>query len=69
MSEKMRLQTLDESDDARDDLTLAALEAAGRGDGPQAARCRAAFEAYESAIESGQPRSNPESTEGHRWTA
>lgn len=57
MSEKISLHTLDESDDARDALSLAVLEAAGRGDGPRAARCRAAFAAYEAAIESGQPRS------------
>ena len=52
----MRLLTLDESDDARDSLTLAALEMAGRGDGRHADRCRLAFEAYESAIDAGQPK-------------
>lgn len=56
MSEKMRLQTLDESDDARDDLTLSALQAAGRGAGPHAERCRQAFSAYENAINAGQPK-------------
>ena len=49
----LKLLTLDETDDARDDLTLAALEAAGRGEGPKAARCKAAFEA---SIEAGLPR-------------
>ena len=57
MSEKLLiLQNLDESDDSRDALSLATLEAAGRGDGPRAARCRAAFAAYTSALEAGQPK-------------
>ena len=51
----MKLETCDESDEARASLTLAALEAAGRGEGPYAKRCQAAFDAYSAAIDSGVP--------------
>ena len=50
----MNLLNLDQNETSRDLLAIAVLEGAGRGTGPRAAACRAAFETYQNAIKAGE---------------
>ena len=50
----MKLLTLDNDDASRDAVHLAALEAAGEGDGPFADACKGAHETYKCAIKAGR---------------
>ena len=50
----MKLLTLDNDDASRDALHLAALQAAGNGEGPLASACKKAHETYEAAIAAGK---------------
>ena len=50
---KEELLTLDMDEDARERLALSVLQGAGRGTGPRADACRAAFEQYRDSIRAG----------------
>ena len=53
MSEHENILTLDMDEESRDQLALAVMEGAGRGTGPRAAACKAAFERYQEILKGG----------------